>query len=94
MNYLKQLENSQRGGWPWLAFFVFFAALLLSHSPTQAQSLLAGGFFFLGVFAYYNNPMTLTQQPLHRLGVAHKLSLLCGFVGISSVVAAALVVWL
>ena len=90
----QELENSQRGGWPWLAFFVVFAVLLLSRSPTQAQSLLAGGFFFIGFFAYYNNPMALAQRPLHRLGAVHKVSLLCGFVGIISILAAAMLSWL
>lgn len=89
----QQFDQAQRGGWPWLAFLVGFAALLLSRSPTQAQTMLAGGLCFLGVFAYYNNPLVLAQRPLDQLTAAHKLSLLCGLVGIIAVISAAVMRW-
>lgn len=85
----QQLEQGQRGGWPWFAFLVGLATLILSRTPTQAQTLLAGGLFFLSVFAYFNNPLVVAQRPLDQLTAAHKLSMACGLVGIIAVISAA-----
>ncbi|MBB1089102.1 hypothetical protein H4F99_11485 [Lysobacter sp. SG-8] len=82
------IPNSRR--WLWLAALTSFALASLSNG----NSLLALGFLFLGVFAFFNNPLDPTSVPAFKTSISARLSWACGVLGIAAVLGSALKAWL
>lgn len=87
-------ETEHRGGWPWLGFFLAIGTLPIMRPHNSSEALVSLGLVLLGVFAYFNNPLQLSQRPMDTLTLMHKLSYVCGLIGTSVLIFSALQRWL
>jgi hypothetical protein len=61
---------------------------------SEGRALLAAGFLLLGVFAFFNNPLSPMSAKAARQSIVVRISWACGFLGIVAVLAAAARTWL
>ena len=85
-------DYGSRSSSRWLWLSAFFAFTLLSLSG--GKLLLALGMVLLGVFAFFNNPLSPTASHLARPSPVLALSWACGFAGVVALVIAAGRTWL
>lgn len=80
--------NSAR--WLWLATLTTFALFALSSD----RMLLAVGMLLLGVFAFFNDPLSPTSSRAAKPSPAVAASWVSGVIGVVAVLAAGVLAWL
>lgn len=85
-------DNASRSGsrWLWLSALTTLALIALING----RLLFASGMLLLGVFAFFNNPLSPASSHIERPATVLALSWACGFVGVTAVLAAAVRPWL
>lgn len=78
------------GRWLWLGALTAIAI----YSLSSGRLLLASGMLLLGVFAFYNNPLSPASCRSNRPAPALALSWACGSLGVAAIVVAAVRTWL
>ena len=76
--------------WLWLATLTTFALFALSSD----KMLLAAGMLLLGVFAFFNDPLSPTSSRAAKPSPAVAASWVCGLIGVGAVLAAGVLAWL
>ena len=76
--------------WLWLATLTTFALFALASDRT----LLAAGMLLLGMFAFFNDPLSPTLPRAARPSAAVAASWACGAMGVAAVVTAGMLAWL
>ena len=82
--------NRNSGRWLWLSGLTAIA--VIAHSI--GKPLVAAGMLFLGVFAFFNDPLVPTPSKLTSPTAIKAVSWACGLAGISLIIAAAIKAWL
>jgi hypothetical protein len=85
------MEHSFRhsGRWLWLCTLTTFAILSLS----SGKLLLASGMLLLGVFAFYNNPLSPASSRSAKPTPTLAFSWACGLFGVTAIIVAAALSW-
>jgi hypothetical protein len=76
--------------WLWLSALTTLALISLNNG----RLLFASGLLLIGVFIFFNNPLSPTSSRFERPTPALALSWACGLIGITAVMAAAVTPWL